>query len=131
MSDKIWVTKLEAAWRLGKSERTITRWVSNGKLPKREMATGVLVGLPEDMTDISPKDTDNLELMRLRVEAAQLRAELEQLTVVTDTLILQVEELRRDKERWRQQAESALMNQRLMLEVQKRRRWWPWDRGRD
>ena len=130
MSDITWVKKSEAAWLLGKSERTITRWVSDGKMLKQQTTTGVLVGLSDEKAAISPTKADNSELIHLRAEAAQLKAELERLTIVRDRLNVRVEELTWDKEHWRQQAEAGLVNQRLLLEARKRR-WWPWDRGCD
>jgi hypothetical protein len=128
MTDIIWVTKQEAAWYLGKSERTISRWIASGKLPKREVATGIMVGVSKALTDTIPNDTDSVELRNLRSEVVQLRAELERLTLLADTLTLRIKDLERDKEFWREHAESALMNQRLMIESRQKHRWWPWSR---
>lgn len=128
MTDIIWMSKQEAAWYLGKSERTISRWVASGKLPKREVATGLIVGISRTITNKVPRETDNLELENLRSEVLHLRAELERLTLLTDTLTLRIKDLERDKESWREHAESALMNQRLMIESRQKRRWWPWSR---
>ena len=128
MSDIIWMSKQEAAWYLGKSERTISRWLVSGKLPKRELATGIEVGISRTVNSRAQKAPENTEAQNLRAEVLHLRVELERLTLLTDTLTLRIKDLESDKESWRELAESALMNQRLVIETRQKRRWWPWSR---
>ena len=113
-----WVRVAEAAQLLGVSERTIRRWIHSGRLPKDDSGPVLLVGVSGER-QATPGMSDTAGHL---VELAELRVQVDMLT-------RQNEELGRDKDYWRQQAEAALVNQRLLLEAPKRRLRWPWERG--
>ena len=113
-----WVRVAEAAQLVWCDVVRFSGWIHSGRLPKDDCGPVLLVGVSGERqaTPGMPETAGHV------VELAELRVQVDMLT-------RQNEELRRDKDFWRQQAEAALVNQRLLLEAPKRRLRWPWERG--
>jgi predicted DNA-binding transcriptional regulator AlpA len=100
-----WVTVAEAAALLGKSERTVWRWVDKGKLPIDRSETPHLVDVSDEDIDVNvdTSDTSQTErgslIDRLQTENQELRAANQRLELelrhAEDTIARQERELNR------------------------------------
>jgi len=127
MPDPQWMKVSEAAHFLSVSERTIRRWMDEGRLPVDDAGKVKLVDVSGERqagqaqgpaSGQATPDTD-----RHDSEAAELRLQVKMLGE-------RAERAEQQAEHWRLQAEAALMNQRLLLEDGRRRGFrWPWQRG--
>jgi len=140
-----WVTVTEAVKLLGKSERTIRRWMAKGRLPSRSEGRSVLVDVTGERqaqrhdTPVIEPDTDRLEelsesikklysrVQRLTKERDRLKADLEMLAIQRDTLEVRLQETQEERDQWRGQAAALTQNQRLLAERTGRRFRWPWE----
>jgi len=108
MADE-WQTIPEAARTLGKSERTVYRWVSQGRIPVDRTVSPCLVnvGNVSTGTPMAARVADG-ELERLRER---------------------VQELQDDKTYLQNALAAALMPTQRLLEARPGRKWrWPWQR---
>ena len=120
-----WTSVIEASKLLGKSERTIRRWMAGGRLSVREVPTGQEVNIgpyllnPNMTDDAMPETTDRrATLASLRQEVAMLRELNRQVTDERDYL--------------RQALGMALsLQQKQIAETVEtgRRHWWQFGRG--
>lgn len=101
-----WVSVQEAAGLLGKSERTIRRWVDTHKLAHRREGRRIYVNIanyaPLEMTEPSLEE---------------LRAQVDKLTAVNELLSIENERL------W---STIATLTTHKAIEAPKRRWRWPW-----
>jgi regulator of replication initiation timing len=148
-----WRTIAEAATALGKSTRTIRRYVAQGKLEADKSESPMLVNVA-DMTDkLADKrptrvdkwrtEIDNLEarIQELEAEAQGLRAKVDRLAADNDRLEaandrLQdvLDQVQSERDYLRQAHAASLSTQQKLLEAQTGRRSWierllPWTRG--
>ena len=120
-----WVRVTDAAQLLGVSERTIRRWIQAGRLPSDDMGSATRVDVSGERQAQGPATPDMPDSAGHDVELAELRVRVQMLTE-------QRERLEEQLDHWRRQAEAALVNQRLLLEAPKQRRFrWPWERGEE
>lgn len=85
-----WVSVSEAVGRLGKTERTVRRWVSGGRLPWRQGATGLEVDVAgfrqaDDRPEEAPPDLAG-QVAALQAEVRHLQAMLDRVTGECDYL---------------------------------------------
>ena len=111
-----WVTVAVAAKALGKSERTIRRWVADGKIPS-DRTTPVL---RVDIAGLTPAHATTTP--DAASEVAALQAEIERLRAV-------LAEVREDRDYLRQALAASLSTDRQLTDGRPRRRFrWPWQR---
>ena len=114
MNTGTWLTVTQARQVLGKSERTIRRWVSDGKLQSRQGDSGVEVLVEGTGTDTGVEDvTPQVMPVDLQAEAQRLKAEL-------DRRDRQIEELQNDKRHLQERAER--LEQLLAMEKNQNQR---------
>ena len=108
MTDGKWMTVPDAARLLGKSERTIHRWIDAGKLDTDRAGPRLLVQVPGEIGQATPSDKVTIAVLEARVQA------LEAL----------VQELSTDKQAWMRQAHMLAAGGSRQLEAGRFR--WPW-----
>ena len=114
MTGDEWMTVPDAARLLGKSERTIRRWIDAGKLDTDRIGPRLLVQVPGEMADkgqAMPSDKVTIAVLEARVQA--LEQFVQQLTV--------------DKEAWMRQAQVLAAGGSRQLDDGRRRFRWPWE----
>lgn len=124
-----WATVREAAELLGRSERTVRRWITAGKI--RVDRTGPAIRV--DIARLVPVSTTTAEGMPLR---GQVVGDVELLQAEIERLRESLEDARAERDRlWQALAQSqavslALAPERPQLtDGRPRRRWrWPWAR---
>lgn len=123
-----------AAKATGKTKTTIQRAISNGKISAEKLRHGGYSIDPSELHRVFPplaSDTVSRdpsldtarpqdETARLRVQAATLEARSVALQAALDREREALEDLRADRDAWKQQATA------LLAAPQKRRGWWPW-----
>jgi hypothetical protein len=125
-----WTTITEAVAESGKSERTIRRWIADGRLANRREGGRVLVNLADidpDIEQATPATPDTSgALSDCQAKVAQLEAVLAQVEGERDRLAQALE---------RSQAISmGLVNQQKLIEASPpaRRPWWQvWGKTED
>ena len=92
-NERLWVSVSEAVRLTGKSERTVRRWMAGGKVPTRDNAAGLQVGLTGEMVvrgrqeEATPDMPDMAaRVVELEADARRLQALLEQVTGERDYL---------------------------------------------
>ena len=121
-----WLTVRGAARALGKSERTIRRWVASGKIPADRDTGGLLV----DVAGLTPGHATTTP--DVAGEVAALRAEIERLGDLLAEVRAERDYLRAALSNAQAVAMSLTGEQRLLTERagEPRRRFrWPWQRG--
>jgi hypothetical protein len=123
-----WVSVSEAAELLGKSERTVWRWVKRGKLAIDRSVTPHLVNVSDTVSDIdtdktvtptvTPDRVSELEgtVERLREKVDRLASENEQLQADNDRLRDVLGEVRGERDYLRQAHAASLSTQQRLLE---------------
>ena len=116
-----WVTVAVAAETLGKSERTIRRWVVDGKIPADRTTPALRVdigGLAPGHATTTPDAAG---------EIVTLRAEIERLREALDTCQAERDRLWTSLDNAQAIALALTGEQRLLTEraSEPRRRWWP------
>ncbi len=119
-----WVTVPEAGRLLNKSERTIHRWVSSGRLPSRKESGRLLV----DVSDVLPVTgvSDPSSMAVLRSKVTDLQGQVDILQSEVDNLRDLVDRQDREIEFLRQAHAAALRLQQVAIEQPKRSWWPPW-----
>lgn len=115
-----------AAKATGKSKTTIQRYISKGKISALKDEDGSYSIDPAELHRVFPIEkhdtvTSNTEVndARPRDETPSLRVKIEALEEMLAREREALEEVRTDRDAWKQQA-TALLNA-----PQKRRKWWP------
>lgn len=136
-----WVTIEQAIVQLGKSERTIRRWVAAGRLPvdksviphKVDIATELAGQEGITSSDSGRPSGAGSDVDRFQAEIDRLSDRLD--NAIAETLRLQAdkdkleEKLEADKTFLQNALAEALVNQRKLIEAGQPRRWrWPWQR---
>ena len=124
-----WVTVAVAAEALGKSERTIRRWVASGKLPTDRTTPAILVDIAGHMPPRGvPKPEGDTTMPDVAGEVAALRAEIERLREALDTCQAERDRLWQSLDNAQAIALALIGEQRLLTErASGPRRWrWPW-----
>lgn len=103
-----WVTIREAAALLGKSERTIRRWVSSGRLGINRDVSPHRV----DISGYAPAEPDKPDVDTLVAENERLKR--------------RVKELEADKIFLQNALAMALANQQKLIEAPRKKFKWPW-----
>lgn len=104
-----WVTITQAVGEIQKTERTIRRWVTIGKIPSRREGRKLFVGLPaiEKVEQAEPEPLQDTETLKARLDAQQ--ALIEQLTGERDYL---------------RQILAASVTQQKLIQSSPRRTFW-------
>ena len=111
-----WQTIPEAARTLGKSERTVYRWASQGRIPVDRAVSPCLVNVGNVSTGTP---------MAARVADGELEA----LRAENDRLRERVQELEAERDYLRLLAGTLATGQQRLLEARPGRKWhWPWQR---
>ena len=123
-----WITIREATQALGKSERTIWRWVDKGRLPIDRGEQPFVVDIGGELPDAGPIVTDTPDTLTERL--TRLTAEVERLTADNARLTELFEEVRSERDYLRQVHAAALANTQRLIEAPRPRRRirWPWQR---
>ncbi|WP_313138105.1 hypothetical protein [Paracoccus jeotgali] len=140
------MTLSQAAKATGKSKSTLNRAIKSGKLSAARNDDGTFSidpaelfrAFPERASDPTPErpavqaGTGELQ-SRVNTLEALLQKEREALEREREALQREREisdDLKEDRDRWRQQATALLADQRSdpPLEPPPRRRWWPWSK---
>ena len=86
----------QAAKKIGKSEKTIRRWIHDGKLQAENRGGGYLIKR-EDLTALTKHVTkewhDQSELATIRLQLAILEGQVEQLKIIADAQQYEIETL--------------------------------------
>ena len=133
-----WVSVREAARLLGRSERSVRRWVAEGKLivNRSGPVTVVDIGGQVPGVDVTTADVTG-EVDRLQAGCDRLREVLASVTGERDRLREVVSDLRSERDRWqaafeREQASLALSVRGVALlgerAGERPGRRWPWER---
>lgn len=120
--DQRWVTVTDAAALLGKSERTIRRWVADNKLEVDKSETPYLVNVT-GMIPAHAGPSDQGDIAALKAEIKALKAQIEGLETLID-------ELRGQRDYLRQVIAASLTQSQKLLEAKTGRSWldrlFPW-----
>jgi len=128
-----WVTIAAAAEALSRSERTIRRWASDGRLPADRSGPVILVDVAGQVSDTMAAAPDMAgqvadavtpEIEALRAKVVTLQAEVRRLGDV-------LAEVRSERDYLRQAHAASMQNVALLTERaedQPRRFRWPWQR---
>lgn len=88
----------QAARKIGKSEKTIRRWIKDGKLKAENYGGGYLIRR-EDVTKLTPHVTkewqEQSDLSHIRLQYTLLESQVEQLKLLVDAQQGEIEELQR------------------------------------
>ena len=128
-----WVTVAEAAEALGKSERTIRRWLADGKVAGDRTGPAILVDIAGHMPPADvPKPEGDTTTPDVAGEVAALQAEIERLREALDTCQAERDRLWQSLDN-AQAIALALTGERRLLtervgERPRRRFRWPWAR---
>lgn len=113
----IWVNVSEAVRLTGKSERTVRRWMTGGKVPTRDTLAGLEVGLTGELVKegtqaTATPDTPDMttKVTELETSVRHLQALLEQVTGERDYL--------------RQALATSLTTQKLLPGADHSHPWW-------
>ncbi len=119
-----------AAIAAGKSKTTIQRAIVKGRISAEKMAGGGYSIDPAELHRVFPMaNTDTvsrdpkLDTTRPHDETPELRAKIDGLEAMLAREREALEEVRADRDAWKQQATA------LLAAPQKRRRWWLWSRS--
>lgn len=140
----------QAADVTGKNVATITRAIKSGKISATKDASGAwqidgaelsrvfplrVQSLQSPETQSDAKPLQRLEDNALREELAALRERDKLKDMILEHHVAQLADLKEDRDRWRQQANALIADQRAILETKPEpvpklltppRRWWPW-----
>ena len=118
-----WVTVREAAELLGRSQRTIWRYVADGRLTANRDASPVKVDIWRELQD-KPSQLPRDTVGSLKAEVIRLTAEVDKLATLNDML-------RQERDDWHNAHIASLTNTQTLLEAgtPRRRFRWPWQRG--
>lgn len=124
-----WVSVSEAVGKLGKSERTIRRWITRGRLPSRDGVDGLEVDIAGKLPlDDRPESGESQAPPDLAGQVAELQAEVRHLQAM-------LEAVTGERDYLRQAHAAALGTQRLLVEnasAARSRPWWRfWERDSD
>ena len=118
-----------AAKATGKSKTTIQRAISKGLISSDRGRGGEYSIDPAELHRVFPRlspDTvsrdTKMDDTRPYDTGPELRAKIEALEAMMVREREALDEIRADRDAWKQQATA-------LLAAPKRRRWWPWDRG--
>lgn len=117
-----------AARLLGKSERTVRRWVADGKLAADRAGTALLVDIARHMPDTEAATPSGAAAMPDTTgELDALRAEVTRLREALDTCQAERDRLWQSLDNAQAIALALTGEQRLLTEraSEARRRWWP------
>jgi|SRR5450755_1749963 excisionase family DNA binding protein len=88
----------QAAKKIGKSEKTIRRWIHDGKLQAENRGGGYLIKR-EDLTALTRHVTkewqEQSDLSHIKLQQAILEGQVEQLKMIVDAQQYEIEELQR------------------------------------
>ena len=114
-----WRTITEAATELGRSERTIRRWLESGRVDVDRTKTPLRVNIADELRTVAETKPD---LDRLQADIARLEAVLEQVISERDHLrqALDMSQTLLDQQ---QRLTTTLTGQRL-ISAPGQRRWW-------
>lgn len=119
-----------AAIAAGKSKTTIQRAIAKGRISAEKMAGGGYSIDPAELHRVFPMaNTDTvsrdpkLDTTRPHDETPELRVKIDGLEAMLAREREALEEMRGDRDAWKQQAKA------LLAAPQKRRGWWPWSRS--
>ena len=123
-SGHVWVSVSEAVRLTGRSERTVRRWMTGGRLAVRDDAGTLVVGVPPELVpddrqaQATPGTPDmTAKVAELEASVRHLQAMLEQVTGERDYLRSAL-------------AASLTTTQKLLPERSGQRPWWAfWRRG--
>lgn len=131
----------EAAKATGKSKPTIHRAIQKGKISAQRKADGSYIIDPAELHRVFPpvsrtgdRDSDlrQSETLEMFNETHVLRREIELLREMMTAQTAQLEDLKEDRDRWRQQATALLPDKQAAVAPQKPAgsiRFWPWSHG--
>jgi hypothetical protein len=122
--EKVMLSLSEAAIAAGIAKSTIWRAVKAGRVSAIRTATGTYQIDPAELFRVFPAMPKNVEMKQpaLAIETgavAALEGQISALREVRSLLKEQLEDIRKDRDAWRIQAES---NQRLLVDARPRRR---------
>lgn len=128
MRDPVRYTLGTAAKATGKSKTTIQRAISNGRISAQRQDGGTYSIDPSELhrvfphleDDTVPRDTE-MDIPRPHDETPELRARIESLEAMLSREREALDEIRADRDAWRQQARAL-----LAAPLPKPRKWWPW-----
>jgi excisionase family DNA binding protein len=89
----------QAARKIGKSEKTIRRWIHDGKLEAMKLDSGGYLIRREDVTKLTPHVTkewqEQSDLAHIRLQYSILEGQVEQLKLLVDAQQYEIEDLQR------------------------------------
>ena len=89
----------QAARKIGKSEKTIRRWIHDGKLQAQKLGSGGYLIKREDLTTLIPHVTkewqEQSDLAHIRFQYSLLESQVEQLKILVDAQQYEIEDLQR------------------------------------
>lgn len=89
----------QAARKIGKSEKTILRWIHSNKLPATKCGSGGYLIKREDVTKLTPHVTkewqEQSDLAHIRLQYSLLESQVEYLRALVDAQQGEIEELQR------------------------------------
>ena len=89
----------QAARKVGKSEKTIRRWIQSDKLQAKKLDSGEYLIKREDLTALTPHVTkewqEQSELATIRLQVSLLEGQVNYLRVLVDAQQGEIEELQR------------------------------------
>ena len=120
-----WVTVAFAAETLSKSERTIRRWVADGKIPTDRTTPAILVDIAGHMPPADvPKPEGDTTTPDVAGEVAALQAEIERLREALETCQAERDRLWQSLDNAQAIALALTPKQNLLTEGERRRPWW-------
>ena len=89
----------QAARKIGKSEKTIRRWIQSGKLQAKKLDSGEYLIKREDLTALTPNVTkewqEQSELGKIRLQLSLLEGQVEGMKILVDAQQYEIEDLQR------------------------------------
>ena len=121
-----WVTIREATEILGRTDRTLRRWVAQGKLHIDKSQTPFVVDISDyyQLSETAEPDTPDMsaDADTMRTGASGLAVEVDRLSAEVVRLQELLEDARNERDSWKQAHYMALANQQRLLEAPRPRR---------
>src|SRR5262245_43280816 len=119
--EKVMLSLSEAATAAGIAKSTIWRAVKTGRVSATRTALGTYHVDPAELFRVFPATPKNTEMKQPApaMETGALEGQISALKEVSSLLKEQLEDIRKDRDAWRTQAESS---QRLLVDARPRRR---------
>lgn len=114
----VWVSVSEAVRLTGKSERTVRRWMTGGRLAVRDDAGTLVVGVPPELVPDDRQATATPDMPDMATKVAELEADVRRLQALLEQVTGERDYLRSAL------AASLSTTAKLLPERSGQRPWW-------